>query len=264
MKNTKTLLNINIATYFLILTFLFTGLIKNIILIYIIIIFHELGHILMIKLLHYKIIKVDIYPMGGVTTINKPLNTPLKHEFLIAIFGPIFQLVLFFIFYLLLKINIISSNTYNLFLNYNQIILIFNLLPIIPLDGYKLLRTFMEIFFPFKKSYYLSLIICTIAIISFLTINTIYSLNNYLIISFLLFKIITTFKEFKYEYLKFQLERYIYNFKYSKIRHENSTNINLLKKDTYHYFKENNTIISEKKLLNTKFCSASSQKYLLF
>ena len=61
MKNIKNLFNINIATYFLILTFCFTGLIKNIILIYIIVIFHELGHILIIKILRYKIIKIDIY-----------------------------------------------------------------------------------------------------------------------------------------------------------------------------------------------------------
>lgn len=263
MKNIKLLLNINVATYFFVLTFLFTGLIKNIILIYVIIMFHELGHIFMIKLLHYRIIKVDIYPMGGVTSINKPLNTPLKHEFLIAVFGPLFQMILFFIFHLFFKVNIISSNTYSLFLNYNLTILIFNLLPIIPLDGYKLLRTLIEIIFPYRKSFYISIIICAITIALFITYNTIYSLNNYLIISFLLFKIITALKDFKYEYLKFQLERYIYNIKYFKIRNEDTLNINLLKKDTYHYFKENNTIISEKKLLSTKFCLSDSQNYLL-
>lgn len=253
MQNTNRLLNVNIATYFLILTFLFTGLIKNIIIIYIIILFHELGHIFIIKLLKYQIIKIDIYPMGGLTSINKPINTSFKDDLLIAIFGPLFQILLILIFLGLLKLNIINYNTYNLFINYNKTILIFNLLPIIPLDGFKILRTLIEINFPFKKSFYLSLIVSLIFIVLFITYNTLFSLNNYLVISFLIFKIITTYQNFKDENFKFQLERYLYDFKFSKIKQENKLNLDLLRKDTYHYFKKTNTIISEKKLLSEKF-----------
>lgn len=253
MQNTNPLFKVNIATYFLILTFLFTGLIKNIIIIYIIILFHELGHILIIKFLKYQIIKIDIYPMGGLTSINKPINTSFKDDLLIALFGPLFQVLLIIIFLIFLKLNIISFNTYNLFINYNKTILIFNLLPIIPLDGFKILRTLIETIFPFKKSFYLSLIVNLLFIALFITYNTLFSLNNYLVISFLIFKIITTYQEFKNENFKFQLERYLYDFKFSKIKQENKPNLDLLKKGTYHYFKMPNTIISEKKLLSEKF-----------
>jgi len=105
MKSTKIKFKINIATYFLILSFLFTGLIKNIILIYLIVVFHELGHIFIIKLLKYDIEEITIYPMGGVTKINKKINTPLKHEFLIAIFGVIFQIILMMFFDFLFVFN---------------------------------------------------------------------------------------------------------------------------------------------------------------
>jgi len=94
MRNTRVLLKVNLATYFLILTFLFTGLIKNIILIYLIVIFHEIGHLFIIKLLKYEIIRIDIYPMGGVTKVNKKINTSIRDELLISVFGIIFQIIL--------------------------------------------------------------------------------------------------------------------------------------------------------------------------
>jgi len=253
MKSTRTLLNINIATYFLILTFLFTGLIKNIILIYLIVIFHELGHLFIIKLLKYEVLKIDIYPMGGVTKVNKKINTSITHELLISMFGIIFQVILALIFMIFYNGNLVSLNTYNLFKVYNKTIMIFNMLPIIPLDGYIFLRSILEMVFPYKKSFYLSFIISIISIILFITFNELYSLNNYLMISFLIYKIINSLKDFKYENLKFLLERHLFNLKYHKIKNEKYPNLNLLKKDTYHYFKSNNTIISEKNLLNHKF-----------
>lgn len=240
---------INSATYFLILTFLLTGLIKNIIIIYLIVVIHELGHIFIIKKLKYKIIKVEIYPMGGLTSIDKKINTKIIHEILISIFGILFQILLLIIMYILFKNSIIRESTYILFKSYNKTIMIFNLLPIIPLDGYIFLRSILEIIFPYKKTYYLSLIISIISIILFITYNEIFSLNNYLIISFLIYKIIISIKEFKYIYIRFLTERYLYDLPYQKLKYENKTNIDLLKKDTYHYFKEKDKIYSEKKVL---------------
>ncbi|MBE6154023.1 MAG: hypothetical protein E7163_00390 [Firmicutes bacterium] len=253
MKSIKNLFKVNISTYFLILTFLFTGLIKNIILIYLIVIVHELGHIFIVKLLKYKIIKVDIYPMGGVTTINKKINTSIKHEILISIFGIVFQIILGFIFLIMFKFSYISSNTYVLFINYNKTIMLFNMLPIIPLDGYIFFRSIWELILPYKKAFYLSFIVSITFIFLFITYNEIYSLNNYLVISFLIYKIITTFKDFKYEYFRFLMERHLYDLKYSKVKYHNDIDLKLLKKDTYHYFKDNNKIYSEKKLLAKKF-----------
>lgn len=255
MKSIKNLFKINVATYFLILTFLFTGLIKNIILVYLIVIVHELGHIFIIKLLKYKIVKVEIYPMGGVTSVDKKINTPLKHEFLIAIFGILFQVLLLFLFCILFNNSLISYNTYYMFLNYNKTIMLFNMLPIIPLDGYIIFRSIFEIIFPYKKAFYLSFIFSVIFIIIFITYNELYSLNNYLIISFLVFKIINTYKDFKYIHLKFLMERHLYNFKHNKFNYESEKNLDLLKKDTYHYFKEDGSIYSEKTLLFNRFCS---------
>ena len=253
MKNIWHLFNIHFSTYLLILSFLLTGLIKNIILIYLIVIFHELGHILIIKLLGYKILRVDIYPSGGVTKIDKKINTKISHDLLIASFGILFQILLYFLFSFFYSLSFIRSSTYELFLTYNTTILIFNLLPIIPLDGYQLLRCIWEILFPFKKAFKISFIISVLSILLFITYNQIFSLNNYLIISFLVYKIIYEYKNFKYQNTRFQLERFLNDLPYRSIRNEKKLDLSFLKKNTYHYFKKGNTYVSEKKILERKF-----------
>ena len=253
MKNIWHLFNIHLSTYFLVLSFLLTGLIKNIILIYFIVLFHELGHIFIIKLLGYKILQVDIYPSGGITKIDKKINTKISHDLLISVFGIFFQIILYFAFYFLYYLSFIRSSTYDLFLTYNTIILIFNLLPIIPLDGYQLLRSIWEMFFPFKKAFNISFVISIVSILLFITYNQFFSLNNYLIISFLIYKIVYECKNFKYQSARFELERYLNELPYSKIKNEKKVDLSLLKKNTYHYFKINNTYVSEKKLLEKKY-----------
>ena len=253
MKSIWNLFNIHPSTYFLILSFLLTGLIKNIILIYFIVLFHELGHIFIIKLLGYKIIRVDIYPSGGVTQIDKKINTKISHDLLIASFGVLFQIVLYFVFYLLVSNSLIRNSTYELFLTYNTTILLFNLLPIIPLDGYQFLRCIWEILFPYKKAFQISFVVSVISVLFFITYHHLFSLNNYLIITFLIYKIVYECKNFKYQNMRFQLERYLHDFSYRTIKNERTVDLSLLKKDTYHYFKKDHTYISEKKALKKKY-----------
>ncbi len=253
MKSILPRFNIHLSTYFLILSFLFTGLIKNIILIYVIVLFHELGHIFIIKLLGYKIIRVDIYPSGGITRIDKKINTKISHDLFIASFGVIFQILLYFLFTFLYSSSFIRISTFKLFLTYNTTILLFNLLPIIPLDGYQLLRSLWEIFFPYKKAFKISFILSVLSILLFITYNHLFSLNNYLIITFLIYKMVYEYKNFKYQNYRFLLERYLHDFPYQKIKNEKEVDLSLLRKDTYHYFKRNNTYVSEKKLLKRNF-----------
>ena len=111
----------------------------------------------------------------------------------------------------------------------------------------------MEKFFSYTTSFYISIIISIIAIILFINYDQVFSLNNYLIISFLIFKIYQEVKEFKFKRIKFLLERFLNNISFNKIKYNKKINLNLLKKDTYHYFKDNKNIISEKKVLNRLF-----------
>ena len=248
------IIKVNFLTlYFLLLLFL-CGYLKIGIIIFLIVLFHELGHIFFIKLFKYKIINVTLYPFGGITKIDKDINTPLNKELLIACGGIIFQLILFIIIYFV-PINVITKE---LLYKYNMSILLFNMLPIIPLDGSIIINSLLNKIFSYKVSYYLYIIISIIFSIFYLFFNYWYSLNNYLIVSLFIIKTYYAIKNYKYLKARLLLERYLNKYEYRYISTKTG-NLDILKIDTYQYFKENNKIVSEYSKLKEKFDS----KYIL-
>lgn len=241
MKNILNKININIFTYIYFLICIFSGYIKNILIIFIIIFIHELGHILFIKLFKYKIINIDIYPFGGYIKIDKMINTSINKDILITLGGIILQLVLY-----------INTCKYYLFSYYNLIIIIFNLLPIIPLDGSKLLNLLLEKKYSYYLSYKLNIIISSIFLTIFIIYNYLYNLDNYIIILFLIFKLLDSLKYYKYLYNRFLLERYLYNIEYKYIKYD-SNSLKDLKKETKHYFKYKDSYLNERVFLKDKF-----------
>lgn len=244
MMNILNKFKINNYTYFFLLICALCGYIKNITIIFFICFIHELGHIFFIKLFKYKIISVELLPFGGFTTIDKRINTSINKDILISIGGIFFQIILLFIVFLFKNnFNII---TYNLIINYSIILIIFNLIPIIPLDGNKIMHLLLEKLFSYHLSYYLNFTISLIFLIIFLVINYVYNLDNYFIITFLLYKTIIYIKDYSYMKKRFLLERYLYDINYKCINN-NTEKINDLKKEVLHYFKENNKYVLEKK-----------------
>ena len=94
--------------------------------------FHELGHIIMGIIFKWKILKIISLPFGCITKFKVDLNVKLKEELLVTIMGPIFQIIGALIYYYFTKDE--------LFLFYNNFLLILNLIPIIPLDGSKIFQ----------------------------------------------------------------------------------------------------------------------------
>lgn len=221
-----------------------------------IVFFHELGHIMFIKHYHYTITKVEIFPFGGMTTVEKKINTPLKQELWISLGGVLFQGFLFFFFFVLWHNQFILENTYQLFLNYNKVILLFNLLPISPLDGSIIVHTILEYFLSYEKAYKCYFLCSVITFLLFLTFHTIKSLNNYMIVTFLLFKIIEAYQKRKYYQNKFYLERYLYELPYRKMKSHSKIELEKLKKDTLHFFWRKDRYVHEKEVLKQKYkCS---------
>ena len=244
MKNIKIS---SLTIYFLIL-FFFCGLIKNALIIFLIILIHEMGHVFFIKLLGYKIISINIYPFGGITKVEKDLNTSINKELIIAWGGIFFQIFI----YGLIFLPFLSTYTKELIFSYNMSIMMFNMLPIIPLDGSIITSSFLNKFFSFQKSYVLTIIISIFNIILFLIIDYTNSLNNYLIIALLIYKTYEYYQNRNYIYNRFLLERFLKNFSFKNISTKKG-NLNILKKDTYQYFIEKEGIKSEKVKLKEMF-----------
>lgn len=254
MKTIFPKFKINEISYLVFLSFLLTGFIKNILLIFIIICIHELGHIFFLKLFHYEIEKIEIFPFGGLTTTkNKYINSPINKDIVIYLGGILFQSILYLLFFLLFKTGKINDNTFHLFTMYNQSIFFFNLLPIRPLDGGEIIALLLEKKFPYEKAFTLINKISVVFLILFAFYTASSNINNYIMITFLLCKTITFFKKKTWYQQKFLLERYMHTFPYKKIEHNEHQEINVLKKETLHFFKNQNKYLHEQEILKRKF-----------
>ncbi len=171
----------------------------------------------------WKIDEIVILPFGGITIFKEKIDKPLWQEMLIALSGPCAQLLFF-----------ISFKHNQAFINYNLAILIFNLLPIFPLDGSKIMNVMFNYVLPFKLSHKISLFI------SYLVVFLVFiSLKRYLffivVLLFIIFEVLKETAKHSYYFNKFLLERYLYPYNYKKakiiVKKEH------MKRQTRHIFK---------------------------
>ena len=240
-------------TYIIVaLGLILTGYYLDLIIYTSLILVHELGHYIVAKALNFNVIKIIIYPYGGLTKLDDLINKNINKELLISISGILFQLLFFFIIVILYKNNIIRLYNYNLYREYNKILILFNILPIYPLDGFKILKLLLEKFVPYKVTNILTLIISVISIIIILVFNVF--CGNYsfvMIIVILLNYIYIYFKNFSFLYNRFLLERYLY-----KIRYNDTIiikNKNYFYKNKSHIIKNNKKYEKEESFLNNLF-----------
>lgn len=234
------------------LGFLLSGYISNLLVFTSIILVHETGHYLMAKINNLEVNKIIIYPYGGITKINNKLNENINKELSVAISGIIMQLLFYLIIYLLYKNNYLREYIFNLFYNYNKSILLFNILPIIPLDGSKILNLILYKFIPFKLSN--KIIICiSFLVLIILFITNYYELNYTMImtISILLNNIYKNYKNINYLFNRFILERYLYNYKYKDNRIIKK--IDNMYKNKSHIFYINKKYVKEKDYIRAFF-----------
>ncbi len=240
-------------TYIIIaISFILTGYFSNLLIFTSIIIIHELGHYLIAKLNSLNPEKITIYPFGGITRLNIPINTKISKELMIALSGVIFQSIYYLLILFLYKNNILRTYIFEIFKNYHYSILFFNLLPIHPLDGSKIINLIMSKYLPYKLTLKLTIVISIITAIIIIKIN--YYKFNYttiLIITIIVDNLIKYSKNINYYFNKFLLERYLYKYHFSKSKNINK--IDNMYKEKYHIIKENSHYLTEKEYLKRRF-----------
>ena len=210
----KSIFKINIFTYIFLILSMLSGYGREMLIVYFILIVHELGHYILFKYYNINVNKITLYPYGGMIDNNMLINTNSKKVLIISLGGIFIQIVLYLIIYLLFKIGFIEYNFYKMFVSYNLYIILFNLIPIYPLDGFKILNSVLELVLSFKLSLKISIIFNFVFIILFFLYLYIFNINNYVIVIFLLCNLINYIKNIKYIINKFYLERMIYDIKY--------------------------------------------------
>ena len=234
------------------LGFILTGYYLNLIVFTSLILIHELGHYTIARLYHFPVVKIVIYPYGGMTKLNSMINRDINEELLIATAGVICQ----YIFYLFIKIlffqGMIREYTYHLYTIYNNQMIFFNLLPIYPLDGSKIINLLLEKYFPFYLSNQITIIFSFLFLLLLVILNLYqYNYSNIMIFFLLLTYLYQFYQKRKYLYQRFLLERYLYSISYPKTK--KISKIKKMYKNKSHLVYYHHHYLKEKEYLSILF-----------
>lgn len=198
-------IQINFSTYITIIISLLINRHRLLFLQFLIAFIHELFHCIGAFIFKLNINKLVMLPFGFYADIDNLYSIKWYQELIIIILGPLSYLISSIIINLLFINNSISLTLFNEIKETNLLILIFNLLPIFPLDGYRIIKILLGTKFSEKKV----LKIMNIISLFFTSILLIYCIFNsqLFIISFLIFNQIVMIKSFKNTYKKFLVSK---------------------------------------------------------
>lgn len=219
INNISKYIHINKLTYFFILISFFMASFRQVFYIFFLIIIHEIGHFLAARLFDIELDKIYIYPLGGIAKFYIPYNYSRLKELIILINGPLFQELS-----KVLLIKLFPQHT-NIITTYHYGILLFNLLPIYPLDGGKILNIFLSFIEPYKKSLETTIKVSYLIVLFLILINLKNIKINTIVMSlFLIYKIYIENKKIDIRYEAFLLERYLNQYRFNKSKIINNSN----------------------------------------
>lgn len=164
---------------------------------------HEAGHLLAAKLCRVKVKSCVIAPYGGEIEFENPAIVDEKSLLWIALGGPIATLLgIGFAFFMpeLIAIRLI---------NVQLVLLVFNILPILPLDGGRIVLALLFIFYPNAKAFeiYHSLSLLFVTTILLMTLHQLPQSIFLVILCFFMW--IQVMKEWNYRKYRLAFEKYV-------------------------------------------------------
>lgn len=149
--------------------------------------FHELCHLMMAYYFHFEIDKIEILPFGAYLSLDDFFYHPIIHEICVVLAGPCSHLFLYFF------IETFINGVYqDYLLMMNMFVFGFNLVPIYPMDGGRLMSLLLQRLMDLKRALELSL---KISVFSFCVLSICYlKINTLVIIGYLFVQQITYWK----------------------------------------------------------------------
>lgn len=206
-------LKIDLKIILFALIFYFTGQIEIYCLCLLFALIHELGHVLVAGILGNKLLKFKIMPLGfsiflqtNIEDYNKKIkkgNMYVLKNLIISIAGPITNIIIFLVtFFLPIELMLKEKIIY-----INAIIAIFNLIPMYPLDGSKILQNALKLFCSNKESYKYTNIVANATLIIFTIFCSVFILyvKNIAIVAILIYLWYINIKENERQKIRVQI-----------------------------------------------------------
>lgn len=176
--------------FFIILVFsMFFNCFDQLLIFVVVILIHELAHCYVSTYYDIGISEIKFFIFGGVARFQEHIEENSKQEIIIASAGPITNFVLIFITLLIMdKFHIEKGYMIQLFLIANMVVGLFNLIPVLPLDGGRIARGILGNYLGIKRATYmvvrLGYCICILLFVIGIYASLVYNIE-YIFISFL-------------------------------------------------------------------------------
>ncbi|MEI5905681.1 M50 family metallopeptidase [Bacillus spongiae] len=188
-----------------------TGYFIDLVIVLSILVVHELGHGVMAHVLSWRVKRISLLPFGGVAEMDEYGNRSMKEELFVVLAGPFQHIWMMFFGWIFFVMGWIPPYYYEAFMMYNVMILVFNLLPIWPLDGGRLVNITLHSFFPYIEANKWS-ILTSLGLLICLNLSVMFMFpfhfHLWVVLSFLYVSLWREWKQRKYAHMKFLLERY--------------------------------------------------------
>lgn len=129
-----------------------TGHFLEIILLFGLVLIHELGHAAAAKQFGWRVREVQLTPFGGVAVTDEDGAMPAREEAIVAAAGPAMNAFMIAFAYAMWGAGVWTHAWTIYFVQANATLLLFNLLPVLPLDGGKLLRVSVGGWLPYYRT----------------------------------------------------------------------------------------------------------------
>ncbi|MGI8316005.1 site-2 protease family protein [Halobacillus mangrovi] len=154
---TKTI-HIHPLFFLLALSAILTGAFYEFVILMTLVVIHELGHYLTAKYYGWRVSRIELWLFGGAVVSEEHNTRPFREQVSVVLAGPLQHIWIFGLLSILQGFYGPHSLLSVAFF-YNTLILVFNLMPIWPLDGGKLLFYITTQLFSFQRSLYFTLFI---------------------------------------------------------------------------------------------------------
>lgn len=178
-----------------------------------IVLVHEMGHLAAANGFGWRVREVQLLPFGGVLVVDELGTAPTREELIVSLAGPLQHVWMILVALLMKWVDVGASSWWDYFIEANLMIGLFNLIPVMPLDGGKVMQSLLGYLLSYHNtilytawiSMILSLAIIVIAIIQLISGHL--PLNILVIGIFLLVSNWYAYRQLPYHFFRFLIGR---------------------------------------------------------